>query len=114
MTVKELSTDVFDGTPADSPAAKRSTPWGLFLGIVLLALFYLCMVAMLIVGAMGYNQHKMKTELGPFGTTRNTGPVTDEPGKTLGEAGSLAMLIIGAVFTGVMSLIGYRVYLDMT
>ena len=119
MMSRELKTGVFDGNPADpeapavSPAAKRDTPWLLFLAIGLLVLFYLCMVAMLIVGAMGYHQHDVKEGSGPFGTVLDRGPVTDEPGKTLGKAGSLAMLIIGAVFTGVMSLIGYRICVDI-
>jgi len=103
-----LNTDnVFDGSvPSDVPALKRKTPYLLFAGICVLVLFFLCVVVMLVVGAMGVNQYERNKD--PV-LHNSKGPVTDEPGATLGESGSVALLVVGAVFTAAFVLVGMAI-----
>ena len=102
-----LSTAVFDrSAPSDAPALKRKTPYLLFAGICFLVLFFLCVVAMLVVGAMGVRQYELNKD--PV-LHNSKGPLTDEPGATLGESGSVAMLVVGAVFTAAFVLVGMAI-----
>jgi len=103
-----LSTAVFEqpSSPVSSPALKRKTPYLLFAGICVLVLFFLCVVVMLVVGAMGVNQYERNKD--PV-LHNSKGPVTDEPGATLGESGSVALLVVGAVFTAAFVLVGMAI-----
>ena len=89
-----------------SPALKRKTPYLLFAGICFLVLFFLCVVAMLVAGAMGVRQYELNKD--PV-LHNSKGPLTDEPGATLGESGSVAMLVVGAVFTAAFVLAGMAI-----
>ena len=106
-----LNASVFtEKNAAPAPPPESSPSRWQFLGIGLFILSFVFFVAMLCVGAKGYEQHQSSTKHMPMSDETWTVPVTDEPGKTLGKSGSLALLIVGAVFTFIHAVVVLILY----